>query len=112
MYYHVHECDWWFNTKGPSENVCYNYRGSTNDGDEILKHYDLKSLRMSGKENSYWTKLHLARLKGTLPPELAMLTALELVDVGFQNLEGTIPKELAALQHLSKFSNQVLFTLS
>ncbi|GKZ00872.1 hypothetical protein MPSEU_001038900 [Mayamaea pseudoterrestris] len=81
------ECTWWARTMN-----------HTNDDDDILSSSVVNSCNSDGRI----TKLSLSgnSLQGSLPPEIGMLTSLELLDLSFNELAGTLPLQIGYLTNL------------
>lgn len=101
--YDSHECEWFSLS---NNKVCEGYQASTRtttaatkDQADHFNHFDYRQLILAG-DNSRWQDYKTfpnPSLYGSLVPELALLTSLEALHVGSQQLKGTIPNELQQL---------------
>ena len=94
MDYASHECEWFSMWPAEVKSTCPTFNAGSNRFD----HHDFTSLVLRGED--FFTKDKEGRkpvLKGTIAPELSMLTSLHRLDVGAQKLEGSIPPALTEL---------------
>ena len=92
--YATHECDWFSMWPTEEESNCATF----NAGSDPFDHHDFTSLVLRGED--FFTNQKDGRkplLKGTIAPELSMLTSLHRLDVGAQKFQGSIPATLTEL---------------
>lgn len=88
--YQLHECEWFSLAQyGVGSEPCANYFTT---GSDQYQHTDYTSLELNGGYQGF-----SPALKGILPPQLGLLTELESINLGHQQLKGSIPTELARL---------------
>ncbi|CAB9516602.1 receptor-like protein kinase precursor [Seminavis robusta] len=104
--YSVHECSWFAMLKGYGRPKCENYTDHNitlaNPWDA---HFDYTSILLSADPSLLPPDTHHvpARLRGTLVPELALLTSLQELDMDYQSIKGTIPNELTQLSNTLEY---------
>jgi len=99
----VHECEWSEFLGITRFEICVGY--NTSKTRPAQEHYDYSSLILSGDTNQISNGIDLQltkQVRGQLVPELALLTSLRYLDIGFQRLRGTIPADFAALSSLKQ----------
>ena len=95
--YDVHECDWFSLGLSQGHDVCAGYDSSVAG---LFDHYDYSSMVLSGDPTASPNGPQLRfykQVRGSLVPELSLLTSLQRLDVGLQTLRGSIPSELEQL---------------
>lgn len=106
--YQKHECEWFSLSPSPA---CPGYIPLDNPWDQ---HFEFHSLVLSGKtdEATVETNQTIPKLRGSLVPEMSMLTSLVQLDISHQKIGGTIPTELSQLSStlLSIYLNDCFFT--
>lgn len=94
-----HECEWFTSSQNRSS-VCDRYNSSTGN--------------FSSSSSLLHLQLNINRLLGTLPPELNLLTKLEMLDLSDNGMRGSIPSEVGTMSDLTRlilqdngFSNSI-----
>ncbi|CAB9519176.1 leucine rich repeat [Seminavis robusta] len=106
--YSTHECSWYDLPNFHGRQKCFNYTTAT-AADTMANpwdaHFDYQSILLSADPRLITTNNNRvrARARGTLVPELALLTNLQELDMDYQNLKGTIPNELTQLSNTLQF---------
>jgi Leucine-rich repeat (LRR) protein len=83
--YDVHECSWFSSAQQQGRTTCRGFDSNTNVTSPF-DHYEYVSLMLSGELPNLYK-----RVKGTLPLEMSLLSSLEILDLGLQQLRGSIP---------------------
>ncbi|CAB9519175.1 LRR receptor-like serine threonine-protein kinase [Seminavis robusta] len=104
--YSTHECSWYGMPNVHGRPKCSNYTAISEASlaNPWDAHYDYQSLQLGANPRLLLTARNAeARLRGTLVPELALLTNLRELDVEHQSIKGTIPNELTQLSNTLQF---------
>ncbi|CAB9505750.1 LRR receptor-like serine threonine-protein kinase [Seminavis robusta] len=104
--YSTHECSWYGMPNVYGRQKCSNYTATTeaSQTNPWDAHYHYQSLQLSANPRLLLTARNTeARLRGTLVPELALLTNLRELDIEHQSIKGTIPNELTQLSNTLQY---------
>jgi hypothetical protein len=108
LQYDVHECNWLSLSPLQEQAPCRGFDSTSS----LFDHSEYVSLVLSG-ESTNGPSIY-RRVKGTLPPELSLLTSLERLNLGLQKLRGPIPDLgtlSSTLRHIVLYDNDLTGTI-